>query len=287
MSRSFAHEGVRLKIRSLRFSVRPPAAMAPNADLWSALWESLQDLEATFDINHLTRIWLTSGYFAATTMPTGWLQRRTLRRRMVSGNSTTRPALRTKQNRTRRRRSFVFINGWRKQLLAPHSQHRRGSRSCSRLEGTHRSVGHMTFLWPIGHLPIMEHGSPAFWDRGCSKSRVALMTRYSGCLGSTLSPTSLPLLVFGHRYAGKLLGLTREPDRRARCILGAWFRLHVPFRSRSVLWPTKLASAFRPPRRVPQARPSICKLAVFGCPTPRVDTKSWRSGSPNILSCLR
>ena len=73
---------------------------------------------------------------------------------------------------------------------------------------------------------------------------MALRTRYSGCPGFTLSLTSLLRLVSGHCCAGKLLGLTRKPDRRAICILGAWFRLHVLFRSRSVLWPTNLVSAF-------------------------------------------
>ena len=45
--------GVVRKVRTLRSAVRPPAAMAPNADLWLDVWEALQDLDVTFDINHL------------------------------------------------------------------------------------------------------------------------------------------------------------------------------------------------------------------------------------------
>ena len=45
--------GVVRKVRTLRSAVRPPAAMAPNADLWLDVWEAMYDLTVSFDINHL------------------------------------------------------------------------------------------------------------------------------------------------------------------------------------------------------------------------------------------
>ena len=45
--------GVVRKVRALRQSLQPPAAMSLNADLWQEVWEAMQDLQVQFDINHL------------------------------------------------------------------------------------------------------------------------------------------------------------------------------------------------------------------------------------------
>ena len=45
--------GVVRKVRTLRSAIRPPAAMAPNSDLWLDVWHVLQDLPVTLDMNHL------------------------------------------------------------------------------------------------------------------------------------------------------------------------------------------------------------------------------------------
>ena len=45
--------GVVRRVRALRSALYPPTAMASNSDLWRGIWESLQMLEADFEINHV------------------------------------------------------------------------------------------------------------------------------------------------------------------------------------------------------------------------------------------
>ena len=266
--------GVVRKTRSLRYSTRPPAAMAPDADLWTDLWESLQDINVSFDLNHvpshedlsahkdLADRWILRGNpFADNAAAEANLERSVSFWQMYDEVCEQTAAAQRAQHTVVRYHCWMARTATRSAQPAP-----------LREPQTFQVHGNHPFRWAAdldvtGRAP--HYGAWFTALRGWTRSPRVLMMRSGGSPGYISSRTSSLPLGLDCPCGGRMAGLIPRRDLHKDCIHGVWCLPRAPSLNRFALSPTRPESPYKPRRRVLTVPHFISRSVVCGSLTRR------------------